>query len=366
MKTDYEKLKALEAEVETHDRIMSRLDDVKGYEDSYFYINGFCHSWCVTTLKEEELKEIVLRKNHEEILKLIHQYGKAAPEYDWEKGRWCNPYGYQHILPDFVQEFIASRCNDEEIRAYIQYQGFGLAGQKAFYKQSTDEQKKAYINLHGFLPEVQEMLRADNKTDIINLHIAKHGMHYYWEKDIIDTSNFELFKSCVNLHEFSVHAQQHLCLKGTPDKISYYINKYGLWYEAHVDLVQCEYDYIIYNYIQKHRYFCYNAEIALITKGNHNLIMFYIKHRYGKTSPSFLQALKTANRQNYIEILACLKEGSFNDEYNKTEIEFMQSNHEDEILQYLEDNTPSSKALYALLKSNNEKAKIFYLQKAKL
>ncbi len=362
MRTNAEKLQALEAEFHTHNAIMARLDDVKGCLASYFYINGNYYYWSVTTLTHRELKNIAERENHEELLKLIHQYGKAAPTPGWDLHKVTNHYANTHILPDFIQELIATRCNDEELNAYTSYQGFGLTGQIVFFAKSTDAQKRTYIEKHGFLPKVQQMLRESKKQELIDLHIAKHGMYLDWEKQVIN-SDFETFKYHVDLHEFSVTAQQHMCEFANNEKISYYIQKYGLWLEAHPYLVtHCD-DDILYQYIDIHRHFSLEGETALCKRENHDLIMHYIDKRCEASSFSLIDAFYKAGRLNYIEILACLKRGFSLDEISKMEIKLMRSDHYDEILEYISHNKPTPAAVIELLKTDHEKAISLYFEK---
>lgn len=363
MKTDQEKLEALEAEFQTHARIMSRILEVKGWRDSYFYINGNYHYWAVSTLKTDELEEIAQRQNHEELMLLIHQYGKAAPTHDWNKNVVANQYRNEHILPDFIQELIATRCDLNEIMAYTHYQGFGSLGQKVFFEHSSKELKKFYIERHGFLPDVQKMLRDSGDTELIELHIKKHGMSHDWEQEIIESKDLEKFKFYLNLHEFSVSGQQFLCQQGTDEQKLFYIEKYGLWNEAHQHLIEHCSDNIINRYIDLHRYFSYEGELALCKKGNHDMIMHYIDYRYGSNLTPFVHAQYNSGRFNYIEILAALKKAYLMEEYDKTEVELLTSNHQDEILEHISNNKPCLEAVIALLNSDNIEAKKLYSQK---
>ena len=363
MKTDEKKLQALEAEFQTHARIMDRICEVKGSCGSYFYINGYYYYWTVSTLKNEELEEIAQRQNHEELMLLIHQYGKAAPEPNWNLHLVSNPYHNAHILPDFIQELIAKRCNFDEIAAYTHYQGFGLVGQKAFFENSSRELKKFYIARHGFLPEVQEMLKATKDNELINLHITKHGMSANWEQEVIKSDDFERFKTCVNMHEFSVPGQQFLCQYGTSEQQLYYIEKYGLWFDAHPYLITYCSNNVIYRYIVKHRHFSYDGEITLCKKDNHDMIMHYVEHRCVADMKTFVFAEYNSGRVNYIEILAALKKACFFEDYNKTEVCLVTSDHQSEIMEHISNNKPCLEAVIALLKSNNTEAKKLYYDK---
>lgn len=356
--------KALEVELRTHLDIMQKLSKVSGHEESYVYINGICHYWHVDVLPVAETIEIAHRGNHEEILFMIHQYGKAAPPYGWDAHKWCNPYHNDHILPDEVQEIIATRCDDEEIDAYILYQGFGLTGQRKFYAASTHEQRMRYLERHGFLPEIQDLLRTDDNQDEIDLHIVRHGMHSGWENEVIKSHNFELFKHSVDLHGFSVSGQHVFCQKATTEEFLYYIAKYGFCNEVHADMVSIRTKEEIRQYIAKHRYLSFEGEKALCKRNDHDLMMNYISNKHGDLY-SLLQAFdininkwrneqskKPANehvKRDYIAIAACLLRENMHEKLKEMEMFLMQEENEEQITEYILWRKPCNEAVKALL-----------------
>ncbi len=381
METKNLRNEALEAELQTHLDIMKKLSDVKGCENSYFYINGYCHSWHVSALDALEAIGIARRGNHDELLFMIHQYGKAAPTPGWDLHKWCNPYRNEHILPDEVQEIIASRCNDEEIDAYISYQGFGLAGQRKFYAASTHAQRMRYLSRHGFLPEIQDQLRADGNQEEIDLHITRHGMHPGWEKDVLESKNSELFKHCVALHEFSILGQLLMCRIGSKADFLFYIEKWGLWNEVHAEMINTRSEAEIRQYIRTHRYLSFEGEKALLKRGNHDLIMFYISWKC-KDVKSLLSAFgvnengkgenilsDTINcdervpRRNYVEIAFCLQRENMPETLKELEIFLMNNGNEDEITEYIIWKKPCPEAVQILLNRSLLKAVQTYCQK---
>jgi len=63
-------------EREEHDRIMKALDNVRGFVDSYFYINGNCYYWSTKPLPEEEALAIAQRGRHDEIMYMMKTTGE--------------------------------------------------------------------------------------------------------------------------------------------------------------------------------------------------------------------------------------------------------------------------------------------------
>lgn len=357
--------KALEAEILTHLDIMEKLSNVRGHEQSYFFANGFYYSWAVNKLSSTETVEIAKRGNHEEILYMIHQYGKAAPPHGWDAHKSCNQYHNDHILPDETQTIIATRCDDEEITAYITYQGFGLAGQQKFYTASTHEQRMRYLERHGFLPEIQDLLRTDGNQDEIDLHITRHGMYPGWEKEVINNHNFETFKHCVNLHNFSVSGQRTFCRKATSEEFLYYIEKYGFHNEVHTTLVSSRSKEEIRRYIAKHRYLSFSGEKSLLKQNDHDLLMYYIDNKYGSLY-TLLQAFEAmiyqwrdedkiefANvptNRDYIAIASCLLREHMDKKLKELEIFLMQEEDEKQISDYILWRKPCDESVLLLLK----------------
>ena len=112
-------------EKETHEQIMDALSKVKGETGSYYYINGYYYYWTINELPAGEPERIAKRGNHEEILYMIHQYGKTKCDVDRRHLCWSS-HGNEDgaLLSDEVQKIILERNNPVEINAYLTYHGF--------------------------------------------------------------------------------------------------------------------------------------------------------------------------------------------------------------------------------------------------
>jgi len=376
MNSEKKDSKTLEAELKEHLDIMDQLSKVRGHECSYFYINGDCHYWRVDgKLGKERLIEIARRQNHEELMLMIRKYGEAAPRPNWDEHKWCNPYDGEHHLPDEVQEIIAERCNDEELEMFTRFEGFGLAGQRKFYQASSHEQRMRYLQRHGFDPEIQDKLRADGNRKEVELHISRHGMHFGWEKDVIESDDSVRFRHCVGLHEFSIEGQRLMCQRVNESNFLFYIERWGLWNENHDALVQYRSCREVEAYIRRHRYLSYDGEDALIKRPEyHELRMLYISLKCGKCV-SMLQlwgvnygdypsAKLTEKKFNdYIAIAACMRRDGLEDRLSRVEIPLMTNGSEAEIIEYMKVYRPTADAVKVLLERHLEEAIRFYCQK---
>lgn len=354
---------ALEAELRTHEKIMKQLSEIYGHDDSYIEINGYRHYWHAHVLPSDQICAIARRQNHEELVYMIHQYGKCAPPASWyTSGLWKQCYGNDHILPDEVQEIIAKRCNDEELDAYITYNGFGLAGQRQFWASSSHDQRMRYLVRHGFLPEIQDQMRAGGNQEEINLHIQKHGMHFGWETEIIQSGDEQKFKHCVDLHEFSVAGQKLMCQSVSSPLFYYYIEKWGLWEQVHCDLIHYRDNSELRRYIEIHPYLSDEAETELCAGQDRKLIRYYIILKH-KNKGAICQALRSTFNTDYPFLLDCLRLEGRMDELEKAEVEFMSQGDETEIAAYIQNNRPSLQAVYTMLARKMDAPTQIYLQK---
>ncbi len=369
----------LEAELQKHLDIMDELSKVKGKEGSYFHINGYYHYWHVEgNLGKERLIEVARRQNHEELMLMIRKYGEAAPYPNWNEHKCCNPYYGEHHLPDEVQEIIAERCNDEELEMFTRFEGFGLAGQRKFYQASSHEQRMRYLKRHGFDPEIQDKLRADGNREEIELHISRHGMHFGWEKGVIESDDSERFRHCVGLHEFSIEGQRLMCQRVKEDDFLFYIERWGLWNETHDALIKYRSYREIEAYIRRHRFLAYEGERVLISRsGYHELRMLYISCKCGSCL-SMLQLwgvdygdypsakLEEKRFNDYIAIAACMRREGLEDRLSRVEIPLMTNGSNAEIIEYMKANRPTSDAVKVLLNRHLKEAIQFYCDKWKL
>lgn len=166
-------------EKETREQVMRDLESVHGYVDSYFQINGYVYVWAIQELPHTRAIEIAERGNHDEIMFMIHQYGKAncPPEKRsfLREIRNC-------ILPEKVQVIIAQRNNPEEMNAYCSYQGFDKLAQGVILDRGDHSELMRYMECHGFDALHQRQLRKRGNAEEINLHIRKHG----WADELLE------------------------------------------------------------------------------------------------------------------------------------------------------------------------------------
>ncbi|MBQ8436863.1 MAG: hypothetical protein IJX20_04355, partial [Alphaproteobacteria bacterium] len=130
-------------EKEAHASIMQELSNVHGFVDSYVMINGNYYYWAVKTLNGQRAIEIAKRENHDEIMYMIHQYGKSiCPS---EKRSWLQSVK-EPVLPDEVQVIIATRNEPDEMSAFLQYWGFDSAGQNVVLERKNHDELLNYVN----------------------------------------------------------------------------------------------------------------------------------------------------------------------------------------------------------------------------
>lgn len=151
-------------EREEHDRIMKALDNVRGFVDSYFYINGNCYYWSTKPLPEEEALAIAQRGRHDEIMYMIHQYGRAKCPGDQQQHLH---HVHTCLLPQSVQVIIARRNNREEMDAFLLYNGFEELGQDIVLDREDHEEIMRYVDRHGFKLKQQRRLKQRGNKDEI-------------------------------------------------------------------------------------------------------------------------------------------------------------------------------------------------------
>ena len=81
--------------------------------------------------------------------------------------------------------------------------------------------------------------------------------------DVYFDRDLRLFNLFVQHHELPVFAQKRMVKILPKDVVIGYINRYGLWNEAHVDLVQSQSKDTVIAYLERHHYLCPEAEDAL-------------------------------------------------------------------------------------------------------
>lgn len=352
-------------EKETHEQIMKSLDTVRGYVSSYVYINGNCYYWATTPLPEEQALAIARRGNHEEILYMIHQYGKA---HRVDANRPLD-HVWPCVLPDSVQIIIANRNNREEMDAFLSYNGFGKAGQDIILDRGDHCEIMRCLDRHGFLPEQQRRLKARGNQDEIDLHIKRHG----WCHDLLDemferyekTHDSKEFRDFVSKHELPVSFQRRMLKTVTKEDFLFYVERYGLWEEVHPDLVRERSVEEILFYIKKHRYLSVQGERELADRHLFAVNMTYVQYRYYKKSFNFVECLIGTDPIDYAAVTALFLEMEPEDfgYYQEEEVKRVKNGSHEEVMEYVTENRLSRKALAELFFRNNPKELEAYADK---
>lgn len=290
-------------EREEHAKVMQALNKVSGCTDSYFYISGHYYFWKINELPAGEPERIAKRGNHEEILFMIHQYGKTKcyddhylRDYAWSsRGNESGAH-----LSDEVQRIILERNNPEEIMAYTSYHGFAPAGQDFIIERGNHTEIMTYLERHGFAPEQQLKLWARGNKEEIARHIKNHGC-----SDEILSALFDKlqkgeadgraeFLEHISLHEFPVPFQIRMLKTVDHELFMAYIKRYGLWFEAHVDFVRERSVDEIAAYISKHRRLSDEGEQQLAYRHVTRLSKLYLEQRVNKDSEYIFDCLLRA------------------------------------------------------------------------
>ena len=105
----------------THDEVMEKLSKIHGYEKQVTCDYGYCMQWFVDAPKVGELRNIVDRGVVEEIVYLIHQYGRALPPSEPPRGCTACTGGKWNVtvIPEEIQEMIAKRGVAVEISTFV-------------------------------------------------------------------------------------------------------------------------------------------------------------------------------------------------------------------------------------------------------
>ncbi len=267
-----------------HDEVMEKLSRIRGYEKQVTCDYGYCMQWFVDAPKVEVLREIVARGVIEEILYLIHQYGRALPPQTPPKGcSACNEGKWTvTVMPEEIQEMIAKRGLTVEMAAFVSYYGFGAKGQDVILKRGNHDEIMWYLEKHGLLLEQQRKLFKRGNKDEIALHLSRHGMHDALLDEMFegmkDGKNLDLFHQCVKGPEFSVKYQKKMLAIAKSPEFEAYVTRHGLWEEAHEELVEKRSDREVRFYIIKHHYLSSKASAKYIERGGTSDRMFFMKN----------------------------------------------------------------------------------------
>ena len=357
-------------EREMHEQIMTALSNVKGVYYSYFYINGNCNYWHIDQLPEGMPEQIAQRGNHEEIMYMIHQYGKtirpSGPFCGW---RIDTEQDGGALLSDEVQEIILMRNNPAEIDAFTTYHGFNIRGQEIILQRGNHEEIMRYVERHGFAPRQQHQLRQRGCKEEIDLHIARHGwcseLLDNMFKQIEDNGNYDEFYNFVSKHELSIPYQQWMLKTVSKEGFEFYISHHGLWNETHAEMVRQRSEEEILHYIMKHRYLCFEAEHALAQRRSHKLNMAYVNCRVNGKNLYFVDELMSVDPIDY-EALSVFFLQDVQETYpisSREEIELMKSGSHEEVMKRIDEKELGFKSLAALFFRNNQEEFEAYVQK---
>lgn len=326
----------------THDDVMDKLSKIRGWEQQVSCDYGYCMQWHVDAPKVEELCEIVNRGVAEEIVYLIHQFGRALPPSEPPRGcTACNGGKWKvTVIPEKVQELIAKRGVAVEIATFVSYYGFGAKGQDVILERGNHDEIMWYLERHGLLLEQQRKLLARGNKDEIALHLAKHGMHEALLGEMFDGmekgENLDLFYMCINGPEFSVKYQKRMLEVAKSPEFEAYVTRHGLWEDAHETLVEKRSDREVRFYIIKHHYLSSKASSKYIERGGTSDRLFFMKNSIS----GVYFAMETLLRLKPYDYEA-LEYGFNNYDYHKFEVDrdelnLMYDGLESQIIAYVE------------------------------
>lgn len=358
------------AEREEHERIMNALSKVVGRADSYFYINGNYYYWSINELPEGEPERIAERGNHEEILYMIHQYGKTRCYEE----RYLRNYAWSHrgneggaLLSDKVQESILKRNNSAEIGAYTQYHGFAPAGQDIILNRGNHDEIMAYLQRHGFAPEQQLRLWKRGNKEEIDCHIRNHGCCEQLLDALfndVSKGNEDSLSAYICLHELPVPYQIRMVRTVSHELFMDYISRYGLWFETHADMVRERSVDEVNAYIDRHRLLSDEGEKQLAYRHVTRLTQNYIEKRVNKKSSALFYALIHAKPiDNEALGLFFLRFDYENDYTSEKEIDLLKNGSKDEVLAYISESSPRMKGIATLFFRKSKKEFDFYLER---
>lgn len=345
-------------EREEHEAIMKALSGVFGETGSYFYINGNYHYWHINELPEGEPERIAKRGNHEEILYMIHQYGKTkCNDENYLRGyAWSSHHNESGAhLSDEVQRIILERNNPEEISAYLLYHGFAPAGQDFILERGNHTEIMMYLMRHGFAPEQQLKLWKRGNKEEIERHIKNHGCSEQILSEMFDGlckgkgESRKQFLEHIQLHEFPVPFQIRMIREVGKELFMAYINQYGLWNDAHAELIrERDIDEITF-YIDKHKFLSPAGERQLAYRHVSRLTMRYLEKRVNKNDVGILYELLDAKPIDRDALKLFFLTAEYSDACRfEDQCKLMKAGSEDEILAYINDNRLVTKALATL------------------
>ena len=339
----------------THAHIMQELSQVHGYMDSYLMINGNCYYWAVKKLDGNRAIEIAQRENHDELMYMIHQYGKSiCPD---EKRKYMQTI-QEPVLPDEVQVIIAKRNNPEEMAAFLQYWGFGAKGQDVLMERHNHDELMNYVEKHGLQPNQQRLLQWYGFYDVLELHVKKHGLC----SDLLNAIFLKLadgdtkdFYNFINLHELPVTHQFQMVQLTDSKEFKAYVDKYGLWNEVHGHMLEYRSMADILYYISKHRFLEANAERIFATRATSEGRKLYLNVKVGDTT-QFIQQLLRIRPLDYETLTEAFLNMDISGAPDKDDMTLMKHGTHEEVMARVNDksNKLTKYALIALFFRNNQ------------
>ena len=276
-------------ELQKHKEVMDLLSKMKGNVHTSFCDYGHCDYWHIDSMPSEDvLVEIVNRGVSEEILFLIHQFGKNLPEFGLRnngctacRGQFLQPV----YMPDKVQGLIAKRGVKEEMEAFVSYYGFSSAGQDAILERGNHDEIMWYLSLHGLLPEQQKKLIERNDLAEIELHLKKHGMSEELLMKMFDKmeetgEEKDVFYMCIEGPDFPVKCQVRMLEVVSTQEFEAYVSRHGLWEEVHKDLILKRSVKEVAYYVEKHKYLSNSVDGDYIKNCSSRDRMFYLKYAH--------------------------------------------------------------------------------------
>jgi len=295
-----------------HEEIMEKLKKICGYQyvdygcSEDWYHDGPYVCWHDGSLPLEDLVEIMNRGRHDEIMYLINRYNNAV-DYENQK-RTGHPAYFS--FPEEIQVMLAKRNNPEEMNEYFKVQGFGALGQDVVLERGNHDEILNYVRRHGLLPLCQKKLLERNVRSEIVEHVCRHGLCDELLDDMfkeLQEGKMSWYQDFISMHELPVKYQKKMMEVVNSEIFSQYINRYGLWEEAHETLIEKRSDDDIKLYIRRHRYLSLAAEKALVSKGSTGLNTIYIEHKHNISSDDrFLKCLLKHRPLDYPSIARLL------------------------------------------------------------
>ncbi len=344
-------------EHEEHERIMSALKRVRAGMQTYHFMRGSSSHWEVDALPLGEPERIARRGNHEEILYMIHQYGKTRFGNSRDRFWFGKAEGDLEgaVLSDTVQRIILERNDIEEIEAYLKYRPFSPAGQNFILDRGDHEEIMRFLKKHGFAPEQQ--LRLFERG---NLEEIRRQMFNCACDDLVLTKLFDelqtgekgarqRFMEYIMLHPLPVAFQIRLLKSLSPEIFMAYIDGYPFADEANADLVVSRSAEEVVAYIEKYPKLSREGEEWLVASQEMSVVQYYLEMRSNRYDPHIFSDIIKAKPFNRELVETFFFTYKYSDkDIVEEECNFVKTGHQDDILEYIQKKSLSLKAVSEL------------------